>query len=128
MHKPDPKGVATAGSHLPKLIEAFQRIWTKIPLANRSSGGATAEPMYKMVVPVNRDGLKTATFTICPFEDGEGFVAGMEARDGEGNMVNVPKSKYPIVWSSRDGGGGEDSDKTDSGSEYQLLDDSEGEM
>jgi hypothetical protein len=124
IHKPNPKGVSKAGYHVPKLVRALQGIWSKIPLANRVSGGATSDPLYKMVVPVAGDGLKSATFTICPFRGGDGFVVDMEARDEEGNVVEVTKNKYPQVFYPKDGGAGDDS-QTDSGSEYQIVDDSD---
>jgi hypothetical protein len=51
--------------------------------------------------------MKVVTCTICPIEDGKGFVADMQADDGAGNVVAIPGNQYPLVLYPGSGAGEE---------------------
>lgn len=75
------KPVARAGDDLAKLIRVLGRRWRNIPLAQLISR-TSSEPLWKIKTPIRGAGMKVVACTICPIEDGKGFVADMQVRWG----------------------------------------------
>jgi hypothetical protein len=126
IYRPKKYPIPKARHQFSALVETFKQIWLKIPLVNRTAT-ATSEPMWKMTTPIRKTGMKEVACTICPLEDGSGFVADMQARNGQGSVVEIPGNQYPMVVLPVDGDA-EECDRVESGSEYQVIEDSDAEM